>query len=65
MRPPDAARPGRQPRSQDNPDTPHDSAISRAYQAVDGRLDGALGRAVLAVFVWILAAALWTLVAFR
>jgi hypothetical protein len=29
------------------------------------RLGGALGRAVLAVFVWILAAALWTLVAFR
>ena len=32
MKPPDAARPGRQPRSQDNPDTFQDSASALATQ---------------------------------
>lgn len=32
MKPPDAARPGRQPRSQDNPEHLHDSAAEPASQ---------------------------------
>jgi hypothetical protein len=36
-----------------------------AWQALRNRVDGLLGRAVLAVLLWVLAAALWSLVVLR